>query len=248
MKFGVLAQELRHLASRIDALFHLAVQLQNEIGAVVDDGKALVGLLRSGLQIRLDRSPGLAELTRVRAYQLAGIAADTPPAHDCPQERVAEVAIEGCRVKNCRSFRPGAVQPGQDDIGMIVQNRLGLVTGRNGYGYEVDLRIAVAIVDAQKKKMRSGFRQVQHPVQFEPGDVALLTQEPRAGAQHSGDDVLELLQRLVGEDALRSLYLEDRQLLRRAADVERLLRRLSAAADGTSRTRAGRATAGKDFR
>src|SRR5580692_8316023 len=74
--------------------------------------------------------------------------------------------------------------------------------------------------------MGSGFRQVQHPVQFEPGDVALLTQEPGAGAQHSGDDVLELLQRLVGEDALRSLYLEERQLLRRAADVKRLLRRV----------------------
>ena len=149
----------------IDAFFQLAIQLQHEIVAVVDDGEALVGLLRSGLQVGVDRSPGLAELARVRAYQLAGFAADTPAANDGPQERVAEVAIEGCPVKNRRSLRARAVQPRQHDIGTVVQNRLGLVTGRNGNGHQVDLRIAVAIVDTQEEQMRSGFRQARHLLQ-----------------------------------------------------------------------------------
>ncbi len=90
---------------------------------------------------------------------------------------------------------------------MIAQNRLGLIAGRNRYGDKVDLGIAVPVVDAQKKKMRRGFRQVQHPVQLQPGDVASLTQKPGPGAQHSRNDMLKFLQGLVGEDAFRSLYL-----------------------------------------
>ena len=187
LEAGLLAQKLRHLASRIDAFFQLAIQLQHKVVAVIDDGEALIGLLRSRLQVGLDR---MSRPCGIRACVRRPVRPTSPRmrlrrtmarSSESLKSRSKVAAVEQRRASPVRGL-----QPRQHRIGTVAQDRLSLVAGRPPKW------VPGRPPDRRRHTRHSGTADaLRCPAAHstfcsdEPGNVAALAQEPRALAQHA---------------------------------------------------------------